>query len=57
VRPLNDELRSRNLEPIPTEAPLPGAASVDRVGPEALAAIECARDVAQCETGRAASGR
>src|SRR5437868_15016331 len=52
VRAVNDELRSRKMDPIPTEAPLPGAASVDRVGPEALAAVTCARELEECGAER-----
>ena len=55
VRPVNDELRSRNLAPIPTAPPLPGAASVDRLTPDALAAVSCAREFQECEVGRAAT--
>ena len=57
VRAVNDELRSRKLDPIPTEPPLPGAASVDRLGPEALAAVTCARELEECRAGRAAADK
>jgi hypothetical protein len=59
VRPVNDELRSKKLDPIPTDGPLPGAASADRLSPEELAAVECAREFLDCgpERGAAEKGR
>jgi hypothetical protein len=56
MRAVNEELRSRKLDPIPSEGPLPGAASVDRLTPDALAAVACATELDECEAARAAAG-
>ncbi|MFL5394220.1 MAG: hypothetical protein ACJ79G_15430 [Myxococcales bacterium] len=57
IRPVNDELRSKNLDPIPTDGPLPGAASLDRLRPDELAAVECAREFEECAVERGVAQR